>query len=109
MRVLEENGRHAGNKDTVYMQAGPGGSGELKTVKTPERPKKSPELKAEEWVEVRSRREILATLDQRGRLDGMPFMPEMFQYCGKRFRVFKRADKTCDPAHLPWSIRRVKD
>jgi hypothetical protein len=23
-------------------------------------------------------------------------MPEMFQYCGKRFRVFKRAHKTCD-------------
>jgi hypothetical protein len=66
-------------------------------------------LKAGEWVEVRSREEILATLDERGCLDGAPFMPEMLAYCDRRFRVFKRADKTCDPAHEPWSIRRVKD
>jgi hypothetical protein len=38
----------------------------------------------------------------------MPFMPEMFQYCGKRFRVFKRADKTCDNIKQ-WSLRRVKN
>jgi len=66
-------------------------------------------LKAGEWVEVRSREEILATLDERGCLDGAPFMPEMLSYCNRKFLVFKRADKTCDPAHEPWSIRRVKD
>jgi len=33
------------------------------------------------------------------RLDGLPFMPQMFQYCGSRFRVFKRAHKTCDTIH----------
>lgn len=66
-------------------------------------------LKAGEWVEVRSREEILATLDDRGCLDGAPFMPEMLSCCNQRFRVAKRADKTCDPAHEPWSIRRVKD
>ena len=66
-------------------------------------------LKAGEWVEVRSREEILATLDKRGCLDGAPFMPEMLSCCNQKFRVFKRADKTCDPAHEPWSIRRVKD
>jgi hypothetical protein len=54
------------------------------------------ELRAGDLVEVRSREEILATLDRAARLDALPFMPEMFQYCGKRFRVFKRADKTCD-------------
>lgn len=47
-------------------------------------------------VEVRSKEEILATLDRDGALDGLPFMPEMLQYCGQRFAVFKRADKTCD-------------
>lgn len=47
-------------------------------------------------MEVRSKGEILATLDAHGRIDGLPFMPEMFEYCGKRFRVFKRAHKTCD-------------
>jgi hypothetical protein len=66
-------------------------------------------LKAGEWVEVRSREEILATLDERGCLDGTPFMPEMLSCCNQKFRVYKRADKTCDPAHEPWSIRRVKD
>lgn len=53
-------------------------------------------LRAGEWVEVRSREEILATLDQDGSLEGMPFMPEMLQYCGREFTVFKRAEKTCD-------------
>jgi len=53
-------------------------------------------LRAEDWVEVRSAEEILATLDERGCLDALPFMPEMLQYCGRRFRVFKSAHKTCD-------------
>jgi hypothetical protein len=64
-------------------------------------------LKAGEWVEVRSREEILASLDEQGRLENLPFMPEMLRHCGQRLRVFKRADKTCDPAHVPWSIRRL--
>jgi hypothetical protein len=57
-----------------------------------------------DWVEVRSKEEILKTLDSDGRIDGMPFMPEMFQYCGKKFQVFKRAHKTCDP---DWGSRRI--
>jgi hypothetical protein len=65
------------------------------------------DLVAGELVEVRSREEILSTLDQNGKLDAMPFMLEMLQYCGKRFRVFKRADKTCDNIKQ-WSIRRVE-
>jgi hypothetical protein len=51
---------------------------------------------AGEWVEVRSKEEILRTLDKRAQLEGLPFMPQMLQYCGQRFRVFKRAHKTCD-------------
>jgi hypothetical protein len=53
-------------------------------------------LRAGDWVAVRSAEEILATLDDQSRLDALPFMPEMLQYCGKRFRVFKSAHKTCD-------------
>src|SRR4051812_22220842 len=53
-------------------------------------------LKAGDWVEVRSKEEILRTLDWQAELDGMPFMPEMLQFCGKRFMVSKRAHKTCD-------------
>ena len=33
-----------------------------------------------------------------GRLDELPFMPEMLKYCGARVKVGKRAHKTCDPA-----------
>jgi hypothetical protein len=53
-------------------------------------------LRAGDWVEVRSTEEILATLDERARLDALPFMPEMLEYCGKQFRVYKSAHKTCD-------------
>lgn len=64
------------------------------------------DLKAGEWAEVRSRDEILATLDENGRLDNLPFMPEMLQHCGRRYRVYKRADKTCEYTRS-WSIRRM--
>ena len=57
------------------------------------------QLRADDWVEVRSKEEILSTLDQTGRLDQMPFMPEMFQHCGKKFQVGARAHKTCDPVN----------
>lgn len=53
-------------------------------------------LRVGELVEVRNKEEILKTLDENGRLDQLPFMPEMLKYCGKKFKVFKRADKTCD-------------
>jgi len=53
-------------------------------------------LRADELVEIRSQSEILATLDETGALDALPFMPEMLAYCGQRVRVYKRADKTCD-------------
>jgi hypothetical protein len=54
------------------------------------------EFRAGQLVEVRSKEEILLTLDSNGRVQEMPFMPEMFRYCGRRFRVYKRAHKTCD-------------
>jgi hypothetical protein len=50
-------------------------------------------------VEVRSIREIAATLDVNGKFDGLPFMPEMAIHCGRRFRVFRRADITCVEGH----------
>jgi len=53
-------------------------------------------LLAGAWVQVRSKEEILLTLDAKGRLDGLPFMPQMFKWCGQRFPVYKRAHKTCD-------------
>jgi hypothetical protein len=62
----------------------------------PTRPPEALDLKIGELVEIRPPSEILATLDERGRLDALPFMPEMLQFAGKQFRVSKRAFKTCD-------------
>lgn len=63
-----------------------------------------------DWVEVLSKEEILRTLDSNGQLEGMPFMPEMLRFCGMRFRVDKRAHKTCDySTPFPNRTRRLKD
>jgi len=65
-------------------------------------------LRAGEWVQVRDAAEIMATLDATQSIDGLPFMPEMLQYCGKRFRVYKSAHKTCDTIEK-YVIRRMAD
>lgn len=48
---------------------------------------------------VRSKDDILATLDEQSRLDGLPFQPEMFAFCGRHLRVSGVAHKTCDTIH----------
>jgi hypothetical protein len=63
-------------------------------------------LRAGDWVEVRSELEILRSLDSDGRLEKLPFMPQMFEYCGHRFKVYKRAHKTCDTVN-PIAGRRL--
>lgn len=63
-------------------------------------------LRAGDFVEVRSTNEILSTLDSNGTLDALPLMPEMLKYAGQCFRVFKRADKTCDTIVGP-GLRRM--
>ncbi|MGA8763383.1 MAG: hypothetical protein WB562_11005 [Candidatus Sulfotelmatobacter sp.] len=52
-------------------------------------------LRPGDFVDVKSPEEILQTLDADGALDKLPFMPEMVDLCGKRFRVSKRVVKTC--------------
>ena len=51
-------------------------------------------LRPGDWVEVRSEAEIVATLDENGALENLPFMPEMQPFCGRRFQVRARADRT---------------
>jgi hypothetical protein len=53
-------------------------------------------LRSGDRIRIRGAAEILATLDENGRLDGLPFMPEMLRWCGETARVRARADKTCD-------------
>jgi hypothetical protein len=65
-------------------------------------------LRKGELVEVRSAGEILRTLDQRGALDALPFMPEMVASCGRRFVVERRAEKVCDTIEYLGS-RRIRD
>jgi hypothetical protein len=65
-------------------------------------------LRPGDVVRVRSGAEILATLDGTGALDGVPFMPEMLQYVGRRFIVSKRAEKICDMIG-PGGSRRMRD
>jgi hypothetical protein len=52
-------------------------------------------IRVGEIVEVLAPSEIIETLDGDGTLDGLPFMPEMIEYCGKKFRVLSKASKTC--------------
>src|SRR5437762_557626 len=54
------------------------------------------DLRVGDLVEVRGQAEILATLDEHGELESLPFMPEMLKYCGQRLTVYKVAHKLCD-------------
>ena len=65
------------------------------------------QMKAGELVVLRPPAEILATLDETGATDGMPFMPEMLEYYGKAFRVEARAERACDT--IKWGVRRIPD
>ena len=53
-------------------------------------------LRPGDRVRAKSIDEILSTLDEAMALEHLPFMPEMLEYCGKTYHVYKRADKTCD-------------
>jgi hypothetical protein len=53
-------------------------------------------LRVGDLVEVRSQDEILATLDDNGEFESLPFMPEMLQYCGQQLTVQSVAHKLCD-------------
>lgn len=59
------------------------------------------------YVIVRPLPEILSTLDEGGTLDGMPFMPEMVNYSGKRFKISRRIERTCE--EVEGSMRYIED
>jgi len=61
--------------------------------------------RAGDWVEIRPLTEILATLDANGDLAGMPFMPEMVAFAGRRFQVTAVAHKTCDTVNRTGGVR----
>jgi hypothetical protein len=63
-------------------------------------------LEKGDWVEVRSKEEIDATLDNRRRNNGLLFMPPMARFCGKRYRVFKKVEKIV--LETTGELRRIK-
>lgn len=69
--------------------------------------KTSSRLRSGDFVEVKPPEEILLTLDGDGALDGLPFMPEMIEFCGKRFQISKRVVKTCTSGTKAGSSMRV--
>ncbi len=68
---------------------------------------KNDKLHPGDLVEVKTPDEILASLDANGTVDQLPFMPEMVELCGKRFRVSKRVVKTCTSGTKAGSSMRV--
>ena len=66
------------------------------------------QLRKGDIVELRSPAEILATLDHNGCLEGVPFMPEMLQYVGRRYTVTARVERACDTIN-PVGVKRMPD
>jgi len=50
-------------------------------------------LQPGDLVEVRSKEEILSTLDVNGLNKGLLLMPEMLGFCGQQFKVYKRVER----------------
>lgn len=53
-------------------------------------------LRPGDRVRLRPLPEILATLDENGSFEGVPFMPEMTAYAGRTMVVYRRLEKICD-------------
>ncbi len=67
------------------------------------------EFKSGDLARVRDEAAIRKMLDANGMLEGVPFMPEMGQFCGKTFRVYKRADKVCVEGKEYLEVRRLRN
>jgi hypothetical protein len=52
-------------------------------------------LRRGDLIEVKTPHEILETLDAEGAVDHLPFMPEMLEFCGRRFKIAARAMTVC--------------
>lgn len=63
-------------------------------------------LKAGEWVKVRSKEQIRATLDEEGKLKGCSFLNVMLPYCGTTQRVFKPVVRFVDERN--YKIKNVR-
>jgi hypothetical protein len=65
-------------------------------------------LQPGEIVEVKSEEEIRRTLDASGKNGSLGFMPEMWDYCGRRLPVLKRVERIC-LENEPRTVRRLEN
>jgi hypothetical protein len=63
-------------------------------------------LKQGDWVRIKSKEEILKTVDENNKLEGCVVMPEMWQYCGTETRVVKRVEYFLDEAN--YKMRKMR-
>ena len=66
-------------------------------------------LRAGDRVRLRPLPDILATLDETGSFEGVPFMPEMMAYAGRTLTVYRRLEKICDYLGEESRSRRMTD
>jgi hypothetical protein len=59
-------------------------------------PSEALNLQPGDFVQVKSRQEVFATLDRRNRNRGLLFDSEMLKYCGGTYRVLKRVNQIVD-------------
>jgi hypothetical protein len=69
-------------------------------------PTLSLQTKQQQTVWVHNVEDILETLDENGKLEGIPFMPEMISYCGRSFQISCIPNRTCVEGH---NLKRVTD
>ena len=79
------------NKNQKYLKTHENELNETKTSKDLKNIKNI-NLQAGDTVKIKSKAEILKTLDKNNRLKGCYFMNEMWQYCGTIQKVLKRVD-----------------
>jgi hypothetical protein len=66
----------------------------------------SPTLRCGDWVTVKSAKQIYSTLDEKDKLNGLTFTPEMVKFCGRQFKVLKVLNKII--VESTGELRRIK-
>ena len=66
-------------------------------------------LRSGDRVRLRPLPDILATLDETGSFEGVPFMLEMTEYAGRTMTVYRRLEKICDYMGEESRSRRMTD
>ena len=64
-------------------------------------------LQPGDWVQIRSKKDILSTLNGWKCFEGCRFMDEMWVYCGKKYKVMKNVHRILDERSM--KIRKCKN